>query len=528
MIGRCQFWSLVLGLTVSVIEFARAEEPVHDLVIRNARIIDGTGAAAFDGSVAIHDGRVEAVGSVTGSGRREIDAGGKVVAPGFIDVHSHGENIVELPAAENYLRMGVTTIVVGNCGSSRVNVGDFFSEIAKIGVGVNMGTLIGHGTVRAHVMGGSFMRPPDDGELSSMVGLVEEGMADGALGMSTGLIYLPGAFAKPKEIAALASVVARHDGIYASHMRNESDEIDAALDELIGIGASAQVRVHVSHIKLGGSRNWGQASRILGRLDEARMNGTRITQDQYLYTASSTGMSQLIPKPVREGTTEDFRRRMSDPAIRAETIREMEEYVTERGVADYAYAVISEYPADTRLNGLNLREAARLVSGDDGLRAQVELALRIHENGGASGVFFGMSERDIETFLRDGRTMIAADSSVKSGDGGMTHPRGFGNNARLLERYVREHKVLDLEEAVRRVTSLPAETFRIPDRGVIRVGAWADLVVFDPASVKERATYESPRAFATGFDFVVVNGEVAVEGDRVTDVRAGRPIRRGE
>ena len=175
MIGRCQFWSLVLGLTISVIEFARAVEPVHDLVIRNARIVDGTGAAAFDGSIAIHDGRVEAVGSVTGSGRREIDAGGKMVAPGFIDVHSHGENIVELPAAENYLRMGVTTIVVGNCGSSRVSVGDFFSEIAKIGVGVNVGTLIGHGTVRAHVMGGSFMRLPDDGELSSMVGLVEEG-----------------------------------------------------------------------------------------------------------------------------------------------------------------------------------------------------------------------------------------------------------------------------------------------------------------------------------------------------------------
>jgi N-acyl-D-aspartate/D-glutamate deacylase len=335
---------LLTCLILASVSAAMAEE--YDLVIRHGRIVDGTGNPGFHGDVAVKEGRIAAVGRVVGSGRAEVDAGGLVVAPGFIDVHTHSENIPMLPRAENFVRMGVTTVITGNCGSSALDVGGFFQRVQEARVSVNVATLVGHNTVRRAAMGGSFDRAPTEAELEKMKALVEKGMQDGAVGFSTGLIYLPGTFAKTEEIVALARVAAAHDGIYTSHMRNE---------------------------------------------------GTRILSDS--------------------------------------GVREMDESVP--------------------------------------------------------------------------------------------HPRGYGNNARVFARYVREVPLLRLEDAVRRMTSLPATTFRLTERGLVRAGCWADLVVFDPATVLDTATFDDPHHFPKGFAHVFVNGVAVVKDGQHTDARAGQVLRAG-
>ena len=272
-----------------------------DLLITNARIADGTGVPLVSGGVAIKDKRIVAVGEVKGSAEMQIDARGNVLAPGFIDVHTHSEDICKLPAAENFLRMGVTTIVTGNCGNSRTDVAQFFKEIEDARVAINVATLIGHNSVRQKGMGGSFIRAPSPEQLETMKSLVDQAMKDGAVGLSTGLIYVPGSFAKTEEIIELAKVASLHGGIYASHMRAETVKIFSALDELIRIAREAKIRAEVSHLKLTGPTAWGKADEVIAVLDKARAAGLSITHDQYAYTASSTGLRQLIPDAALEG-----------------------------------------------------------------------------------------------------------------------------------------------------------------------------------------------------------------------------------
>jgi N-acyl-D-amino-acid deacylase len=447
-----------------------------------------------------------------------------IVAPGFIDVHTHAEDIADLPLAENFLRMGVTTLVLGNCGGSTLNVGEFFKKLEAMRISPNMATLIGHNTVRSHVMGGAFMRPPTEEELTRMKGLVDQGMKDGALGLSTGLIYLPGTFARTDEIIELAKVVSAHDGMYVSHMRDEGLDILESLAELFQIAREAHLRAHVSHIKLSGKPAWGRAQKVLEAIEKARAEGLDITQDQYAYTASSTSMSQLIPETAREGLK--FRERINDPAQKAQIVREMKAKL-KRGQRDsYAYAVIADYDKDVSLNGKNIVEAAKLKRGSDSLDDQIELILEIQANGGASGVFFGIDEGDLRLFMQHPNTMFASDSGVRKFQEGVPHPRGYGNNARVLAHYVRELKLLRLEEAIRRMTSLPATTFRLQDRGQLREGSWADLVVFNPVTVQDVATFNDPHHYATGFAAVIVNGVVVVKDDAHTRARPGKIVGR--
>ncbi|MBL9207999.1 MAG: amidohydrolase family protein [Opitutaceae bacterium] len=278
-----------------------------DLVIRRGRIVDGTGAAAVKGDIAIRDRRIVDVGTFTGQGRVEIDAHDRVIAPGFIDVHTHSEDITELPVAENFIRMGVTTIVTGNCGGSKLEIGAFLKSIEQTGTALNVATLIGHNPVRSQVMGGSFARPPTAAELDQMKALVDRGMRDGAVGLSTGLIYLPGTFATTEEIIALAQRASACGGIYASHMRYENDRIMEALNEVLRIAREARIPVEVSHIKLSGPAAWEMAGDVLKLLDGARAEGIKVTQDQYLYTASSTSLGTPIPAEAREGGRQRFR-----------------------------------------------------------------------------------------------------------------------------------------------------------------------------------------------------------------------------
>lgn len=510
-------------ILISVALTISAQGENFDLIVRHAQIIDGTGAPAFAGDVAITNGRIAAVGQVEGTAAREIDAHGLVVTPGFIDVHTHAEEILSMPKAANFLRMGVTTLVLGNCGTSVINVSNFFHELEEEKFSPNVATLIGHGSVRRRAMGGSFDRPPTDKEMETMKAMVEQAMKDGAVGMSTGLIYQPGTFAKTEEIIEVAKVAAKYGGIYTSHMRNEGDRITDSLNEVFRIAREAGMRAEVSHIKLSGPANWGRADEVLGLIAKARAEGLQITQDQYSYLASSTGIDQLIPDKALESGK--FSERIADPAKKAAYAREMKAMLLRRKSPDFSYAVIASFGRDKSLNGLNIAQAAKKLRGSDSLDDQIETIFDIQKRGGASGVFHGMSEEDLQVFMRQTNTMIAADSGVRTFGEGVPHPRGYGNNARVLARYVRDLKVLTLPDAIRKMTSLPAHTFEFPQRGEIRPGDWADLNIFDPQKVQDNATYEDPHHYATGFSYVLVNGVVVVENDKQTDARPGMILR---
>jgi N-acyl-D-amino-acid deacylase len=513
--------ALLFLLTAS----ARAEDPAYDFILRHGRIVDGTGNPAYHADLAVKDGRIAAIGQITATARQEFDATNLVVAPGFIDVHTHAEDIDDQPLAENFLRMGVTTLVLGNCGASELNLEVFFHHLEELTISPNVASLIGHGTVRRRAMHGSFDRMPTPEELAEMQRLVRQAMADGAVGMSTGLIYLPGAFAKTDEIIECAKVAAEYDGLYATHQRSESREIFESLDEIFRIAREAHIRVEISHLKLSGPGNWGKTDQVLAAIEKARAGGLDITQDQYAYTASSTGLSQIVPESMREGGGAKFLERLHDPVLKTKFVEQMKETLRKRPDTDYAYAVIASYKHDPALNGLNVVEAAKKMRGADSLDDQIETIFDVETHGGATAVFHGMCEPDLEAFMRHPNTMFASDSGVRKFQVDVPHPRGYGNNARVLGVYVREKGVLRLEDAVRKMTSLPATTFRFPERGELHPGYWADIAVFDPSTVGNDATFADPHHYSTGFRYVFVNGVLVVNSDQHTGARPGKILR---
>jgi N-acyl-D-amino-acid deacylase len=522
---RIFLWSLctisVLGLSGAVF----AED--FDVLLENATIADGTGKPLFPGSIGIRDGRIASVGNAAGSARVRIDVKGQVAAPGFIDVHTHSEDICEIPVAENFLRMGVTTIITGNCGSSNTNVGEFFSHVEKTKTAVNVATLIGHNSVRRRGMGGNFKRPPTETELTHMKTQVDRAMRDGAVGLSTGLIYVPGTFSGTDEIVELAKVAASYGGIYVSHMRSENTKIFEAIEEFLRIAREAKIRSQVSHIKLSAPTSWGKAGEVLGILNRARAEGLAITHDNYAYTASSTGIAQLIPDSMREGTREDFAARVADPMKKEQIFKLMADAREKAGRTDYQYAVIAQFKGDPRLNGKSIPEAARLLRGGDSIADQVETILDLEMRGGASAVYHNMNAEDQRTFLAHPLTMVASDGSPRVLGEAVPHPRSYGNNARVLGQFVREEKVMSVPEAVRRMSSLPAVTFDIKDRGELRVGAWADVVVFDPDKVRDPSTMDDPHHYAEGFSTVIVNGVPVILEGALTSERTGMAVRKG-
>jgi N-acyl-D-amino-acid deacylase len=531
--GKRRVSSRTLMITVAVFTWAsslamaraQAAEPEFDIVLRNGRVVDGTGNPAVHADVAIKERKVAAIGRVGGKGKQEYDATGLVIAPGFIDVHTHAEDIDDQPLGENFLRMGVTTLMLGNCGGSALNIGEYFQKLEELTVSPNIATLVGHGTVRRRAMHGSFDRPPTDGDMAQMKAFVRQGMDEGAFGISTGLIYLPSVFAKTEEIIELAKVVSEYDGIYATHQRSESNEIFTSLDEIFRIAREGHVRAQISHLKLSGPANWGKANEVIAAIERARAAGLDITQDQYAYTASSTGLSQLIPEKVREGGREKFIERLNVPETKAGVVEEMKKSLQKRQSPDYSYAVIAGFKLDPTYNGLNVVEATAKLWGADSIDDQIETILEIEKHGGASAVFHGMSEADLEVFMKHPNTMFASDSGVRRYQQDVPHPRGYGNAARILAQYVREKKVLRLEDAIRRMTSLPARTFRLKDRGELRGGAWADIVVFAPELVSDPSTYKDPHHYATGMKYVFVNGTLVVENDLHNGARPGMILR---
>ncbi|MGB2717882.1 MAG: D-aminoacylase, partial [Vicinamibacterales bacterium] len=491
-------------------------------------VIDGTGSPARRADVGIRSGRIAAIGKIRpGDAQESIQATGLTVAPGFIDVHTHADDLAKQPRAENFVRMGVTTIVAGNCGTSALDVGEALAEIEQTGASVNFATFIGHNTVRGAVMG-TANRLPAISELEKMRSLVWRGMTDGAVGFSTGLQYVPGTYAATPELIILARIAGNAGGVYASHMRNEGTALEQSVDETIRVGEAAGCRIQVSHLKVDSPNRWGASEKALALIDAARKKGTVIAADQYAYTAASSTLGIRFPAWVLEGGRDQMAARLNDPPTWAKIKQEIRGLLAERGLSDLSFAVVASHRADPSLNGLSMKLVAAKLEGSDSVDAQFEAARRIMLNGGAGMVYHFMSDSDVERIMRHPLVAFASDSGILSPGEGTPHPRGYGNAARVLGEYVRRRRVISLAEAIRKMTSLPAEHFGFPQRGKLAVGNYADITVFDPATVQDTATFERPHGFAQGIPYVFVNGALVVRNGEHTGAKPGQVLRHGD
>ncbi|HEX4946137.1 MAG TPA: D-aminoacylase [Blastocatellia bacterium] len=503
-----------------------AQTKDFDLLIKNGRIVDGTGNPWFVADVAIKNGRIADIGHFAAArAARIIDANNHIVTPGFIDVHTHIEGgITRLPTAENFLQMGVTSVVTGNCGSSELPLGQWFQSLEKIGVSLNIASLVGHNTIRRAGMNGDFERAPMAEELQRMRDLTAQAMRDGAVGLSTGLEYVPGTYAKTDEIVALAKVAAEHGGLYATHMRNEDATVEQSIQESLAVGAQAGCPVQISHFKISSRSRWGASAITIKLVEEARARGQQVTVDQYLYPASSTGIGILFPSWIfADGKLNE---RLQDKATRERIIREMIEKAKQGGFQDFSFAYVASHRANPSFNGKNIADITAMTRQQSTVTAQAEQAIDILLAGGAQMVLQKMSEADVERIFRQPFTMIASDAGVIDvASNSVPHPRGFGNNARVLGEYVRKRNLVSLEEAIRKMTSLPAQTFKLWERGLLRPGMAADVVILDEKLIADRATFQQPKQYPTGIAYVLVNGQVVIDKGTHTNARAGQILR---
>lgn len=515
-------WLLIAPIVPSD---AQSMDDQFDLVITNGRIVDGTGNPWFKGSVAIKNGRIAKVGFFdTSRARTTIDAKNQIVAPGFIDVHTHVEDIYDNPSAENFIRMGVTSLITGNCGGSELDVKAFLGRMKVKPIAVNMGTLVGHNTVRSKAMGLDD-RVPTAEEQARMDALVEQAMKDGAVGFSTGLEYLPGMFAKTDEIVELAKVAARYGGVYATHMRNEGVDVKKSIAESLTIGEQANIPVEISHFKISDKTLWGHSDETLGMVRAARGKGMTVTVDQYAYPASSTSLDVRLPNWAVAGGRNEGRKRIADPATRERIVAEMKQNLKDKGFKDYSFAYVASYTPNPEFNGKNIAEITQSTKNSKKVDDQIDQILEMYNKGGAAMVYRSMSEDDVRNIMHEPFTMIASDSSVREFNVGMPHPRGYGDNARVLGEYVRNQHLITLEDAIRKMTSLPAQTFSLRDRGQIREGFVADIVIFDDTAVGDKATFDKPHQYAVGFKSVIVNGQIVFDGEKMTGALPGQPLR---
>lgn len=495
-----------------------------DILIRNGKIIDGTGNSWYYGDVAVKDGKIIAIGKMpNATASKTIDAKGLIVSPGFIDVHAHIESgVFERPTADNYIYDGVTTVVTGNCGGSADDLKKFFWQLDSMKTSINVASLVGHNTVRGLAMGldNRFATPE---EQKKMEDLVARAMKDGAVGLSTGLIYLPGMYSNTEEVIGLAKTAASFTGIYASHIRNEENGVVDAINEAINIGKAANIPVQISHFKLSGPANWGRSKETLPLIEKARRDDYDVTIDQYPYTASSTNLGIRLPDWALAGGQDSLKKRIADPAMHKQIIKEMLEMQKRYKYKDYSYAFVAMHRADTTLNGKNISEINKLKGRKSKMKEEAETILDMMVAGGAQMVYHSMNEDDVRFFIKYPFNMIGADGGVSNGKG-FPHPRTYGTNARVLGKYVREEKLISLEEAIRRMTSLAAQKFQLKDRGLLKESYAADIVVFDENEVNDKATFEQPHQFSVGFKYVLVNGQLVIEQGKHNGTKSGTPL----
>lgn len=500
-----------------------------DLLIQGGTVVDGSGAPGFAADVAVTGDRIVAVSREPldpARAARVVDATGLVVAPGFVDLHAHLDPLLRLPGAESHVRQGVTTALGGPDGGGPWPFEAYLDSARALGVGMNVAFLAGHNTIREEVMGLDD-RAPTPEELARMEGMVAQAMDEGAWGLSTGLKYLPGAFSDVDEVVGLSKVAAERGGIYTSHLREEGLGLLEGVAEALEIGRRAGIPVVLTHHKAVGQPMWGSSARTLAMVDSARAAGTDVMIDQYPYAASYTGITILVPEWAMAGGRGDFLERMDDPALADSILRGIEfNIVNDRGGNDLSRVQLALVSWDRSLEGGTLRDWAERDGLEPTPAVGARLVVEAVRRGGASAIFHAMDEGDVEAILAHPMTMVASDGRLTQPGEGHPHPRWYGTFPRVLARYVREKPVLGLEEAIHKMTALPAGRLGLPERGEIREGWHADLVVFDPATVEDRATYEEPHQYPVGIPWVVVNGAVTVEDGVYRDVRPGRVLAR--
>lgn len=513
-------------LVLFLLSFAIANEMSVDIIIRNGKILDGTGNSWYYADVAIKDGKIVRIGKIKNvQATKEIDAAGMFVSPGFIDVHTHIEGDEDgNPLASNFIYDGVTSVVTGNCGASNIDLDKYFSKLDSVKLSINVASLIGHNNVRKAVLG-TANREPTGEELTRMKTIVEQAMKAGAVGFSTGLIYIPGTYAKTAEVVALAKVASGYNGVYASHIRDEADSVAFAINEAIHIGREAMMPVEISHFKLSGQQNWGRSEETLGLVRQARKDGVDVTIDQYPYTASSTSLSTLLPDHVLSDGQDSINARLQRPEVRKQVSEYMIKKLRRRRLKHFSYPVVASFIPDASYNGKSIEQVNLMKGRKHKAREEAETIMDMMQQGGAGMVFHGMSEDDVKNIMRYPFDMFASDASIRVFNSGVPHPRGYGTNARVLAKYVRDEKVISLEEAIRRMTSLPAQKFNLKERGLLKEGFAADILIFNDKEVQDLSTFDKPHQYAKGFRYVLVNGQVSVDNGVQNAVRNGRTLK---
>lgn len=499
----------------------------YDLMIRNVSIQTGDGTEAFISDIALQGNKITGIGKqLSGIGIKEIDGTGLTISPGFIDVHAHLEPLTIFPSAESHIRMGVTTALGGPDGGGPLPIGEYLDSLQAMGIGLNVAYLVGHNAVRTHIMGLENRSPTSD-ELYEMKTLIEQSMAEGAFGISTGLKYLPGAFAKYPEIVELSKSASKHGGIYTSHLREEGLGLIEAVDEAIRLSDDASIPVVLTHHKAIGQPMWGKSQQTIQMVEDARDKGLDVMVDQYPYTASYTSISVLIPPWSMEGGRYDaFAKRCADPKLR-DSIKAGITYniINDRGGGDLKRIQIAKFNWKPQYEGKTLFDWAV----DEGLETTpengAELVIQAQLHRGASCIYHAMNEDDVERIMKYPYTMVASDGRLTEFEKGFPHPRAYGTFPRVLGYYVREKGLMSLSEGIRKMTSLPAQRLGLTDRGLIEVGMKADLTIFDPDTIIDKATFTDPHQYPEGIHYVIINGKIALEGNKLNPIRAGKVLR---
>jgi dihydroorotase/N-acyl-D-amino-acid deacylase len=517
---------IAAAVVVAALVSTRAQNPAYDILIRHARIVDGTGSPWYRADLAIRGDAIAKIApSIDAPGARTIDANGLVAAPGFIDIHTHARRgIFDVPTADNYVRQGVTTLIEGPDGSSPLPIKPFFERLIATKITPNFALFVGQGTIRDQIIG-SINRKATPEEIDKMRALVRQGMEDGAFGLSSGLFYVPGTFTPTAEVVELAKVAGRMGGIYISHMRDEASNVTKSVEETIEIGEKGGLPTQVTHHKIIGKGNWGKSVDTLRMIDEARARGVDATIDQYPYTASSTGIAAaLLPAYALEGGREKTLERLKS-SMRSELKKETTRLIMdERGGGDPQNVQIAACSWDHSLDGKRLGDITKARGLQPTIENAAETALWIVEQGGCSGIFHAINEEDLQRILKHPATMIGSDGEIPIFGRANPHPRSYGTNARVLGRYVRDLKVITLEDAIRKMSGFPAARLGLADRGVLKEGVKADIVIFDPGTIRDKATFEQPHQYAEGVSTVIVNGQVAFENGKMTAARPGRVL----
>ena len=520
-----RFYRLLALLVALGISHAYSQNS-YDIIISNGRVIDGSGNPWYEADVAINGERIVRIGDLSSdTGSQVIDANGLIVAPGFIDPHTHAlRGILDVPNAESALLQGVTTLTEGNDGTSPFPVDEHYQTIIDKQISPNWGIFVGHGTIRSQIIGAED-RDPTRVELEQMKDMVEQAMQQGALGLSTGLFYVPGSFASTEEIVELSKVAAEHGGIYISHMREEAAQLIDSVYETIRIGEESGIAVQMTHHKVIGVENWGSSIDSLRLVDQARERGIDITIDQYPYTASQTGINALIPQWAQEGGRVRMLERIESPETRAAIKNEVVlKILYDRGGGDPKNIFISRNTWDPSMTGKNLAELTVEAGMNPTPENASEVVFEILKGGGATAVYHAINTDDVDRIMQHPVTAIGSDGPVGIFGEGTPHPRQYGTFARVLGHYVRERAVLTLEDAVRKMSSQTARRLGIHNRGLLTEGYYADIAIFDADEIIDKATFEEPHQYAIGIKFVLVNGQVVVEQGRHTGRRPGKII----